>query len=62
MQAFKITTTDEVLADLRERLSRTRFRNDLPGEDWDGGRHSPGYGASSSTGCTATTGAVPKPS
>lgn len=41
MQAFKITTTDEVLADLRERLSRTRFRNDLPGEDWGWGTPQP---------------------
>lgn len=41
MRAFTITTPDEQLADLRERLSRTRFREDLPGEDWDRGTPQP---------------------
>ncbi|MWA16022.1 epoxide hydrolase family protein [Streptomyces sp. BA2] len=41
MQTFRITTTDDALADLRERLSRTRFRDDLPGEDWGWGTPQP---------------------
>lgn len=41
MQTFRISTTDEALADLRERLARTRFREDLPGESWDRGTPQP---------------------
>ncbi|MFB7312559.1 epoxide hydrolase family protein [Streptomyces sp. NPDC056192] len=41
MRAFTITTSDETLVDLRERLARTRYRNDLPGEDWGWGTPQP---------------------
>jgi epoxide hydrolase len=41
MRAFTITTSDEALDDLGERLARTRFRDDLPGEDWDRGTPQP---------------------
>ncbi|MFW5418793.1 alpha/beta fold hydrolase [Nocardiopsis sp. CNT-189] len=41
MRAFTFDTSPEVLADLRERLARTRFRADLPGEDWDRGTPQP---------------------
>lgn len=41
MRAHTLTTTDETLTDLRERLSRTRLRHDLPDEDWDRGTPQP---------------------
>lgn len=41
MRSFAIQTSDAVLADLRDRLVRTRFRTDLPDEDWQWGTPQP---------------------
>jgi len=35
IQPFTIHVPDEVLADLRERLTRTRWPEELPGAAWD---------------------------
>jgi pimeloyl-ACP methyl ester carboxylesterase len=34
MQAFKITISDEIIADLKDRLRRTRWPEDLGNDDW----------------------------
>jgi pimeloyl-ACP methyl ester carboxylesterase len=34
---FKIRISDDVLADLKQRLARTRFPGEIPGSDWDYG-------------------------
>jgi pimeloyl-ACP methyl ester carboxylesterase len=36
-ESFKIHVPDEVLADLRERLARTRFPSEIPGSGWEYG-------------------------
>jgi microsomal epoxide hydrolase len=37
LRPFRIAVSDEVLADLRERLARTRWPDQLPGSGWDYG-------------------------
>src|SRR5262245_32514924 len=37
MQRFRIAVPDAALADLRERLARTRFPDQLPGSGWEPG-------------------------
>ena len=37
VQPFTIHVPDEVLADLRERLARTRWPGEIPGAAWDYG-------------------------
>jgi epoxide hydrolase len=37
MEAFRIDVSDADLADLRDRLSRTRWPNDSPASDWEQG-------------------------
>jgi epoxide hydrolase len=37
MTPFRAAISDSALADLRDRLARTRFADDLPGADWDYG-------------------------
>ena len=37
MQRFKIEVSDDVLADLADRLARTRFPDQLEGAGWDYG-------------------------
>ncbi|WP_232236277.1 epoxide hydrolase family protein [Nocardia sp. BMG51109] len=41
VHAFTIATAEETLIDLRDRLARTRFRVDLPDEDWERGTPQP---------------------
>jgi pimeloyl-ACP methyl ester carboxylesterase len=36
-ESFKIHVSDQVLADLHERLARTRFPSEIPGSGWDYG-------------------------
>ena len=38
VQPFKIDIPDSVLDDLKSRLERTRWPDELPGSDWDYGR------------------------
>ena len=37
IEPFKIEVSDEVLADLRERLARTRLPDEVPDSGWDYG-------------------------
>ena len=37
VQPFKIEIPDDVLDDLKSRLERTRWPDELPGTDWDYG-------------------------
>ena len=37
VQPFQVQISDDVLADLRERLARTRWPDEIPGSDWDYG-------------------------
>ena len=37
IEPFKIEVSDEVLADLRARLDRTRLPDEVPDSDWDYG-------------------------
>src|SRR5690349_20588344 len=36
-ESFKVHIADEVLADLRERLARTRLPSEIPGSGWEYG-------------------------
>jgi epoxide hydrolase len=37
LEPFRIDVPDDILADLAERLRRTRFPNEIPGISWDQG-------------------------
>ena len=32
---FKVEVSDDVLRDLKDRLDRTRWPDEIPGSDWD---------------------------